>query len=85
MSETDKHCKSCRFFDKGHCRRYPPRAAQVGEPGRARWVQHLPIVNEDDYCGEFERGAKESKSKSAIDSIPSSSGSKLFRTVPESV
>ena len=55
MSDTDKYCENCRFYDKGHCRRYPPKVAQVGEPGRAKWVQRLPVVNHDDYCGEFVR------------------------------
>ena len=46
-------CQDCKFFDEGRCRRYPPKAAEVGVPGRAKWVQHLPLVNPYDYCGEF--------------------------------
>ena len=83
MSDTDKHCKNCRFLDDGRCRRYPPKVAQVGAPGRAKWVQHLPLVNDDDYCGEFERGVGKPRSKSAIESIPAKSASSLFRTTSE--
>ncbi len=83
MSDMDKYCKNCRFFDDGRCRRYPPKVAQVGVPGRAKWVQHLPLMNDDDYCGEFERRVGEARSKTAIDSIPAKTASSLFRSTPE--
>jgi hypothetical protein len=64
MSDTDKHCENCRFFDRGHCRRYPPQISQVGQPGQVKWVQHLPTVDHDDYCGEFERKLGQSGTES---------------------
>jgi hypothetical protein len=58
MSDMEIQCRECKYFDEGRCRRYPPEVAQVGEPGRARWVQHLPVVDPDDYCGEFKPKGK---------------------------
>ena len=82
MNHKDKHCRNCRFFDEGHCRRHPPAVAQVGEPGRARWVQRLPVVSEDDYCGEFQPKAPQSRTKSMINSLPSYGSHKAFVTSP---
>lgn len=46
-------CGNCLFFElipesqgaSGECRRYPPRAAGQNT--------QFPVVNENDYCGEF--------------------------------
>jgi len=48
-----KTCDCCKFWDRlseeesGWCRRYAPR------PNDGTEVQLWPIVNPDDWCGEF--------------------------------
>lgn len=64
MSEINECCENCRFFYKGHCRFYAPQVAQVGELGQLKRVRHLPIVNHDDFCGEFSRKPRQTDIKS---------------------
>jgi hypothetical protein len=54
MSERDKQCRECEFFDKhGKCHRYPPQLFSVGAPPNRAFVEQLPNVKPDGYCGEF--------------------------------
>jgi hypothetical protein len=55
MSDTSERCKNCKFFDKhGKCRRYPPQVFIVRDLENIEVMRHLPPVNKDEYCGEFE-------------------------------
>jgi hypothetical protein len=55
--EQEMICKNCTHYaekaipnrNKGQCRRYPPVSTQKSEYSNWGW----PIVNEDDFCGEF--------------------------------
>jgi hypothetical protein len=50
-------CKTCAFYlvdpgaDFGECRRFPPVMVQEGEG----YTFSFPVVNADDFCGEFKR------------------------------
>ena len=59
MTDKKACCKNCKFLDKPICRRYPP-ARIVDVSGDAsnidsKWFTAWPMVEEDDYCGEFKQ------------------------------
>ena len=58
--DEDDYCVNCMFFvlignEIGECRRYAPRPQNTSPIGVSR--SHWPIVEEDDFCGEFKTAA----------------------------
>ena len=60
-------CKDCRNYSappvlepqgQGNCRRYPPRAYLLpgGQPGQIMNMSVWPVVQPDQFCGEFVSG-----------------------------
>ncbi len=52
----EKKCKNCMFYkktiySKGECFRYPPQLVLDPETGSANPAR--PMMEEDDFCGEF--------------------------------
>lgn len=53
---TPERCRFCRFYmrqpyaERGQCRRYPPSQLNAGA-GRSEGA--FPIINYDDWCGEY--------------------------------
>lgn len=53
-------CQTCRYFEPlegggGHCRRYAPRPAMLGEIAGVEdtHFRQWPEVEDDDWCGEW--------------------------------
>lgn len=50
-------CEVCRFFDVGHCRRWPPETVLCPSDNQhpIMYVPSTawPLVSHDDWCGEF--------------------------------
>lgn len=55
VAEPAGRCKDCRWADFGkeviRCRRYPPTPVFDAQDGFVD--SYLPIIEVDDYCGEF--------------------------------
>lgn len=57
----EERCENCRYAKLlGHierliCRRYPP---SIRVEGRSHDSYYFPIVNADEWCGEFEPNFK---------------------------
>jgi hypothetical protein len=61
----DGDCKTCLYFDLdvvrkdvGVCRRHAPHPRRVIFDANDEYVAHdadWPIVNQDDWCGDFKR------------------------------
>lgn len=47
----DQRCKTCRCYDNGRCRRYPPQPVVVDGVVRPEVI--VPRVAYDDWCGEW--------------------------------
>lgn len=45
-------CGTCRFFQDGFCRRYPPTIVQGAFGAFTSW----PDVDRDNWCGEWQDG-----------------------------
>lgn len=49
-------CGSCRYYDTGACRRYPPARVYGGDKPGELDVTVWPVVRlEQDWCGEYMR------------------------------
>lgn len=47
-------CKSCVFFRKFKCYRYPPEIHIRDDMSISKGYSHLrPVVEEEDFCGEY--------------------------------
>lgn len=47
-----KTCETCRFYNQGYCKRFPPVIPPLGSDGRDynRW----PVVSTHEWCGEWD-------------------------------
>jgi hypothetical protein len=61
--DVDKTCENCRFFapstsGTGDCRRHAPAPSNVRirrmDEDCPRFESWWPVMNEDDWCGEFQ-------------------------------
>lgn len=51
-------CESCRYYDRGACKRYPPARVYTGDVSKdpkAMDVAVWPVVLVDNWCGEWRK------------------------------
>lgn len=54
VASKQETCGSCRFYDEGACRRFPP--ARVYSPPQSLDVTVWPVVRAElDWCGERQK------------------------------
>jgi hypothetical protein len=60
MSDSDKNCKNCLFYNNNKCHRFPPQVVFDSDPPGCK-VTYYPEVSENDHCGEFKNTEKTEK------------------------
>jgi hypothetical protein len=54
MTQPDKRCGTCKWWDDGRCRRYPPQiVVSRRADGEATISHYFPNAFDNQWCGEW--------------------------------